>query len=411
MANHYKQPKAEKMKTYRSYIIILCIITALGACRKMDDYKDKFLGDGSITYAGKIDSVKAHPGDGRIMLSGLLIADPKITELRIYWNNKTDSFVLPITRTAGVDTVRPILNKMVEGVKTFTINTFDKYGNRSVDVTITGRIYGDIYKSLLLNRTIKDGLNAGDSVTLDWNVLDASTGGLGCELRYTDNSNILKTVFVKRTVTQTVLKNYKLGSKFSYRTLFLPDTLAIDTFYSKFQDVDVKADVTPLYIKNAGIWFTNSDGGNGRWQTPADWITTADVRNGGSNIGGLDAGSWLLPRNALSIEAWWGMTAIPNGKIYQTFTLPAGKYVLTVTSGDCSTGGTKYITVANGTSLPDIGNVPAQALAYTTITKDADNILNFTLTGATPVAIGIQAGMLAEGNYMKVFKVRLMRFP
>src|SRR5690349_2867051 len=143
MANHYKQPQSEKMKTAKLYLTIsLCIMAALGACRKMDDYKDKFLGEGSITYAGKIDSLKAHPGDGRIMLSGLLIADPKITELRIYWNNKNDSFVLPIKRTAGVDTVRPILTKIEEGVKTFTINTFDKLGNRSVDVTITGRIYG-----------------------------------------------------------------------------------------------------------------------------------------------------------------------------------------------------------------------------------------------------------------------------
>ncbi len=398
------------MQTAKSYVILsLCLIAAFGACRKMDDYKEKYLSEGSITYAGKVDSLKAHPGDGRIMLSGLLIADPKITELRIYWNNKADSFVLPITRSAGIDTVRPIL-KLEEGVKTFTINTFDKLGNRSVDVTITGRVFGDVYKSLLLNRTIKDGLNAGDSVTLDWNVLDASTGALGCELRYTDNANSLKTIFVKRTDTRTVLKNYKLGSKFNYRTLFLPDTLAIDTFYSKYQDVDVKADVTPLYIKNAGPGFANSDGGNNRWQTPADWITTADVRNTGGDIGGLDAGSWLGPGKALSIEAWWGMPAIPNGKIYQTFTLPAGKYVLTVTAGD-NNGGPRYITVANGTSLPDIGNVPAQAIAYATINKDSDNILNFTLANATQVAIGLQAGLTAEGNFLKVFKVRLMRYP
>lgn len=400
------------MKTFRLYLtILLGIIATFVACRKMDDYKENYLSGGSLTYAGKIDSVKAHPGDGRIMLSGLLIADPKITNLRIYWNNRADSSIVPINRSSGVDTVRAILNKIEEGVKTFTINTFDKYGNRSVDVTITGRVFGDVYKSLLLNRTIKDGLNAGDSVTIDWNVLDASTGALGCELKFTDNSNNLKTVFVKRTDSRTVLSNYKLGSKFNYRTLFLPDTLAIDTFYSKFQEVDVKADVTPLYIKNAGTGFANSDGGTGRWQTPSDWITTADVRNGGGDIGGLDAGSWLGPGKALSIEAWWGMTAIPNGKIYQTFTLPAGKYVLTVTAGDCSTGGTKYITVANGTSLPDIGDVPAQALTYTTITLKSDNILNFTLTNATQVAIGIQAGMLAEGNFMKVFKVRLMRYP
>ena len=97
------------MKTATSYLtILLCIVATVGACRKMDDYKDKYLSGGSITYAGKIDSVKAHPGDGRIMLSGLLIADPKITLLRIYWNNYADSFSLPITRTTGVDTIKGI---------------------------------------------------------------------------------------------------------------------------------------------------------------------------------------------------------------------------------------------------------------------------------------------------------------
>jgi hypothetical protein len=55
--------------------------------------------------------------------------------------------------------------------------------------------------------------------------------------------------------------------------------------------------------------------------------------------------------------------------------------------------------------------VPAQALAYMTINKNTDNVLNFTLANASQVALGLQAGMTAEGNYMKAFKVRLMRFP
>eukprot|EP01035_Chromulina_nebulosa_P050567 gene50567-68776_t len=118
------------------FAAVLASLLCLGACRKMDDYKEQFLGSGTITYAGKIDSVKAHPGDGRLMISGLLIADPKIKLLKIFWNNKTDSFVMPITRTAGVDTVRAILNNMEEAVKSFTILTYDEYGNQSVDVTV-----------------------------------------------------------------------------------------------------------------------------------------------------------------------------------------------------------------------------------------------------------------------------------
>jgi hypothetical protein len=105
------------------------------------------------------------------------------------------------------------------------------------------------------------------------------------------------------------------------------------------------------------------------------------------------------------------MTAIPNGKIYQTFTLPAGKYTFIATAGDCSTGGTKYITVASGNTLPDINDVPATAIVYKSIDKYADNKLDFTLSSPTQVAVGMQAGLTAEGNYMKVFKVRLYGTP
>lgn len=390
--------------------IVAITMLALGACRKMDAFKEEYLGGGSITYAGKIDSVKAHPGDGRIMISGLLIADPKIAELRIYWNNRADSFVMPVTRTAGVDTVRAILNNMQEAVKTFTIITFDKYGNKSVEVNVAGRVYGDVYKSLLLNRTVKDAVMLGDSVNIEWNVLDASTGGLGSQVEFTDNNNAIQKLFVARTDTKTALKNFKPGTKFTYRTTFLPDTLAIDTFYSGYQEVGVTAEVTKLYIKNAGPNFANSDGTNERWQIPADWVTTADVRNGDGGRGGLDNGSWL-PSKALSLEAWWGMPEIPNGKIYQTFTLPAGKYSFIATAGDCSDGGTKYITIAAGNELPDIANVPSQAIVYKTIAKNSDNKLDFTLAVDTQVSIGLQGKLPAEGNFMKVFKVQLYSLP
>ena len=72
MASHYNTNlNLRKMKTIQSYITILLSIAAiLVACRKMDDYKDKYLTGGSITYTGKIDSVRAHPGDGRSLYLG-----------------------------------------------------------------------------------------------------------------------------------------------------------------------------------------------------------------------------------------------------------------------------------------------------------------------------------------------------
>lgn len=388
--------------------LVACLLLAMVACRKMDDYKENYLGNGTITYAGKIDSVKAHPGDGRLMISGLLIADPKITQVRIYWNNKADSFVLPITRSAGVDTIRAILNKMEEAVKSFTIVTFDKYGNRSVEVTVAGRVYGDVYKSLLLNRTVKQAEMQGDSVVVNWNVLDASTGALGSQLEFTDNNNTVKKRYVARADTRTVLKNFKPGTKYSYRTVFLPDTLAIDTFYSAYQSLGVRAEVTSLYLKNPGPNFKNSDGGTDRWRIPADWTVSNDVKNAGGK-GGLDAGSWLASP-ALSIEAGWGLPTVPNGKIYQTITLPAGKYSFEFVTGDCD-GGERYVSVAKGTSLPDLANIATGTLAKDGFVKNATNVLRFELTETTQVSIGFQGRMPDTNAFFKVFSVKLFSLP
>jgi hypothetical protein len=245
---------------------------------------------------------------------------------------------------------------------------------------------------------------------LAWDNLTVSSGAVGTWVRFTKVGDVVDSVFVPLTQSLTSLDNFKPGTSVIIRTQYLPTANSIDTFSSSMQTVGVMYDVTAQYILNAGINFANSDGGTGRWQTPADWITTPDVRNGGGDVGGLDNGGWL-PSKALSLEAWWGMTAIPNGKIYQSFTLPAGKYKLVVTAGDCSDGGTKYVTVSAGTALPDIDNVRTSSIVYKSITKWADNNLNFTLASATQVALGIQAGMKAEGNFMKVFKVRLYLTP
>lgn len=399
------------MKNNILYTTIAALLFLLGisACRKMDDFKDKYLGNGAITYAGKIDSVKACPGDGRIMLKGLMIADPKIVQLRIYWDNKSDSLIIPITRTSGVDTIKAILSNMPESVKSFALVTVDKYGNKSIEVNITGRIYGAIYKSSLLNRTIQQAELKGDSVLLDWNTIDPSTGAIASELLYTDKDNAIQKKIIKRADLKTVLSNYKAGTTFNYRTLFQPDTLAIDTFYTAYKNVGVKYEITKQYIKNPGPKFLNSSS-NGRWQILADWYTSADVKNAGG-FGGIDDASWLAVHPAMSMEAGWGLPAVPNGKIYQTVTLPAGRYLFEALAGDCADGISKYITVAAATTLPDIANVPAQALKYMSIIKNTTNQLTFELTEATQVSIGFQAKLPDTGTFIKIFSVKLYSLP
>lgn len=397
------------MKKINIILILFVLAVTTVCCSKWDDYK-QYTADGETTYTGKIDSVKIYPGKLRVKMTGLLPADPNITSCKIKWNSGNDSVVYPITKSTGIDTFSKIIN-VPEGVNSFTIQTFDARGNGSLIANAVGTAYGPKYESGLTNRPVaRAEVLTNGNAEVTWDNFDTTSGAKNTVISYTTNSNITAKVTVPLSQALTTLPNFKAGTSISLITQYLPVPAAIDTFYSAAQTVGVMYDITSLYMNNAGINFTNSDGGTDRWRTPAFWTTTADVRNGGNDIGGLDAGSWL-PSIALSLEAWWGMTAIPNGKIYQTFTLPAGKYTFIATAGDCSSGGTKYVTVASGNMLPDIGNVPTAAIVYKSIEKYTDNKLNFTLTSLSQVAVGIQAGMTAEGNYMKVFKVRLYGTP
>lgn len=398
---------------FRTLLVMLLATATLLSCSKWDAYK-KYSTESEVIYSGKVDSLKAYPGNKRVELTGMLNADPKIATIKIFWNNGTDSVVYD-AKSIVVNNMFDQIVSVPEGVANFEVFTYDASGNKSVPSYISQTIYGDVYESALTNRIISVAELIGNDVNITWADVSATAGVIGMQVEYTDQSDVLRDTIINSTSATgfgSVLPNYKAGTKFQYRTLYKPVPIAIDTFYSQYKETGVKYDATSLFFKNAGPYFANTDGTTERWQTPADWTLTPDVLNGDYGRGGLDAG-WWLPSPALSLEAWWGMPVIPNGKIYQTFTLPAGRYEFIVTTFDCSDGddSQKYITIANGTSLPDIGNVPAEAIAYAQVSRWSDISIKFELQSDQQVSIGIQASMPAHGNFMKVGQVRLYGLP
>jgi hypothetical protein len=90
----------------------------INSCTSGDEYR-KFTEGGAISYTGKIDSLKLLPGRNRLEVQGLILSDPKVKELRIYWNNKKDSAVVPIVRTSGIDAVTKIIDNLEENIYNF----------------------------------------------------------------------------------------------------------------------------------------------------------------------------------------------------------------------------------------------------------------------------------------------------
>lgn len=228
--------KKYAMKLSKIIGLGLLMLAMILSCSPMDEYKDFFKNKSEIQYTGKLDSVLVYSGKERVMIRGLFLSDPKITECRIYWNSKLDSVSIPVERTEGVDTLEYIINLPENGYN-FEIYTFDKQGNKSVPVYVTGISYGASYSASLTNRLIFSAtLDDDQKVTVKWRDINKTLGAFATELIYTDNTNQEQHVVTNIKETTSILNDYKSGTPILYRTLYMPDTLSIDTFYSASQN-------------------------------------------------------------------------------------------------------------------------------------------------------------------------------
>ncbi|SEM64849.1 F5/8 type C domain-containing protein [bacterium A37T11] len=223
------------MKTiYYTLITVSILISVSVSCKKMDNKYKEFVVPGGITYPGKAIDPKVYPGNNRIKISWLSGSDPKVTKARIFWNNYTDSVEIPVP--AGQDTISYIFENLAENSYTFNIRTYDDLGNVSIPVEITGAVYGEQYQSDLLNIAILNAeVIASGKLKINWGEPDTTNGAIGTEVKYIkkNGTNDIKR-FNFNTLTSEI-DDYQIGSSFSYRTLYLPDSLAIDTFRTNFE--------------------------------------------------------------------------------------------------------------------------------------------------------------------------------
>ena len=387
------------------FYTFLVVATALAACTKMDAYREDFTDGKEILYTGKADSVKLFPGRNRVMLQWIHAADPKVVSAKVYWNNRSDSTVTTIKRTAGVDTVQLMINSLPEGNYNFEIFTFDADNNRSVVVQKSGTVYGDTYQQTLLNRLVKSTDMKAGYAEVQW--YRADQDALFTEVNFQNASGAQQSVRVLPTEDMTKLADYKAGTRFSFRTAFRPDSLALDTFYTTADFKGVTAEVTATYLKNAGFPFRAASMANGRFGTLADWTTNAAAKNI-SGHGGFDN----YPGYGTMAFEYWGTPAINNGKIFQTVTLPAGKYSvqLTVESIAYPLPAT-YLVAAEGNDLPDAANY-ATALGFAKITDGSLNNktieAGFTLAAEKTVSIGVVAHMVTGTQNLRIKGFKLL---
>lgn len=223
-------------KTYRIFIWLMLVSQVISSCTKMDSKYEQFIKPGGVSYVGKAVDPVVYNGRDRVKISWLRGADPKVTNAKIFWNNFTDSIEVEIPPTE--DTVNVLIEGLEERTYAFVIRTYDHAGNISVPVEVLGKVYGENYQSSLLNRVVLSsimvpGLNKGKVFT-QWADSDASNGAIANEIAYTNVSGDTETIRLPSDSTALIIDEFKPGTTYRYRTLFLPDSLSIDTFYTDY---------------------------------------------------------------------------------------------------------------------------------------------------------------------------------
>lgn len=221
------------MKINYLYIIFILALVVLisPSCTKMNDLHQKYLDEGEIIYAAKVDSVAPGAGNKRIQLKMFIISQ-RIETIRIFWNDYKDSSDVAVGNQTGSKV--KILENMAEKGYIFQFVSLDKFGHRSLPFETVGKVYGPNFQSTLNNRSIKSQTAlAGGKITIVWS--GPVDKGVRSDLVYTSTDNLQITRKVPMSETTTILTD--VSKDLRYNTLFLPEPTAIDTFYTSFKNV------------------------------------------------------------------------------------------------------------------------------------------------------------------------------
>lgn len=230
----------------KKYLLILNVLATIWSCGEMNDLHQIYLDRGEIIYTGAVDSLEVSGGLNRVKLKWEMNADPRIQDLIIRWNNKSDSVIIDVERSAsntGFYKDSIILDEnMAEGNVVLQLYTRDGVGHTSIVREITGTVYGQGFASaaalrlprkissveLIDNETVKIKFDVSEDI-----YMSATNVYYTC---YSDSQEgKTMTVTVAKDETEVLLTGVRAGEEISYQSFFYPEINALDSFEGKLQ--------------------------------------------------------------------------------------------------------------------------------------------------------------------------------
>jgi hypothetical protein len=231
-------------------------VAVVGACGEMNETYKEFLGDGPIVYLAKYpdNSIVVHSGKKRLKLICPITSDPRVAKGTITWwadgGDQTQNFDV----AQGVPTEILIDQHVSEGSYAFTLKLYDATGSyASLNMTVTGETYGDVYESLLSekNRVLASLPERPMTRVLSLYFLPADVPPLyATQVEWKENG-----AWVRDTMIYPYISN---GSQFS------GDTVSIPNFYSDSLRYRAIFKPTSTFIDSFVV--------NPRYETNVNWL-------------------------------------------------------------------------------------------------------------------------------------------
>lgn len=284
----------------------------------------------------------------------------------------------------------------------------------------TDHVFGTLYAAPGVTLTIK-----GTDFGVNYDVIDVKVGELDAQVTSLTDTEIKVTIpegFVSGSSVTVAKDGITTTSEKTLEALAAGtdvSALALKNYYTDMIKSEYKGqhpfEADETFCSQAGVAQPTKENnwGNGTWYVPADWTVNEAAKN--QNIGGQKAGG--LQNNTLILQSGWGSPYITNAKLYQTTTLPAGQYKLTVTLGEYFVnGGNLFLVVNKGDDLPDITNgsldnsndVCASKGDFSGDHGDGGTVeLTFSLSDQTEVSIGFVATFGSANNNFRATRFKL----
>lgn len=267
--------------------LVLFLFVIVSACSDMNDLHDTYLKNGEITYIGRIDSTKSFSGRERALIQ-YWVTDPRVKNLHLFWNQKRDSIIVSVPAHNPEDSLGVMVGDgngvFSEGDHTLFIYSHDESGHRSIVFESFISIYGDKYQASLINRPVSNTkVNENNNLVITWGG-SINSNEIGISISYLDiNDNPLVRFIPNEILANPVLfDDINYTKPISYRTLFLPDEMAIDTFYTDVAEsikVTLKENVVLNKIATVSDMLNSSYPGSnavdGIISSASRWVSTA----------------------------------------------------------------------------------------------------------------------------------------